>query len=688
MATRPPPPLPRPRSARAATGTTPTPPKPLSLSHRPTADAPLPAPSSPASEADLFDAPSLWYDLSLDDGSLDDTRSHDFFSRPHPLHEPETPPPPPRCLLDDDAEERCGEARRRDGEAADGCIANGAARGGAPPPAKRRSAAAADAAEEDEVLHFLQQHNSRVAQAGRDAARKRVSARAAPQKEGAGRRHGARDVTMPTASSRARAAVVEERGGGRRRGGVPTCTVDLIAAALPCADEHIERFSLHPASDEERGTDGEKRGAPSGRDDDAASPTDHHPTEAAMSQASPTDHHPTEAAISQASPIDHHPTEAAIAQASPTDHYQTEAAISQAPRTDHHPTDAAAAPPSERARAGSALPDELYCPLTGELMVEPVSTVDGYVFERRAIEAWLLRQCTNPLTRAPLPCATLVPNLPLAKLIRAMAPRPARAAGRQATPPAPASARGDSSPIARTPSPLRLERGPPPSPAASERESVAGEGGGATRGGATRREMLEAWREQKGKGKPAAARGSKADSPPRVSVEAAPPPPPVAVSDWASRRDAVEAARAALAAAEAKAAAEEAAAREVAAGRGERMGRRSGALTGGARGRGGGEERENEWGVARANVAAPPREAKAAGKERGDAKDMALLEMLRSHNAKFATKPKFEPRTRSVAQVRDWEKRTGLMYGKLSYEEREAANKEITAWLQEQSGVA
>jgi hypothetical protein len=58
------------------------------------------------------------------------------------------------------------------------------------------------------------------------------------------------------------------------------------------------------------------------------------------------------------------------------------------------------------------------CPITQEMMVDPVSTVDGQVYEREAIEAWLASRDTAPLTGAVLPMKLLIPNVPLRGLIR------------------------------------------------------------------------------------------------------------------------------------------------------------------------------------------------------------------------------------------------------------------------------
>ncbi|KAL3921195.1 MAG: hypothetical protein SGPRY_004989, partial [Prymnesium sp.] len=42
--------------------------------------------------------------------------------------------------------------------------------------------------------------------------------------------------------------------------------------------------------------------------------------------------------------------------------------------------------------------EELLCPITAELMLDPVFTADGQTYERGAIECWLEEHDTSPLT--------------------------------------------------------------------------------------------------------------------------------------------------------------------------------------------------------------------------------------------------------------------------------------------------
>ena len=64
------------------------------------------------------------------------------------------------------------------------------------------------------------------------------------------------------------------------------------------------------------------------------------------------------------------------------------------------------------------IPEEYYCPITHLVMADPVSTEDGHTYEREAIEEWLQKNNTSPLTNAKLNTKTLIPNYSLRKLIQ------------------------------------------------------------------------------------------------------------------------------------------------------------------------------------------------------------------------------------------------------------------------------
>ena len=63
----------------------------------------------------------------------------------------------------------------------------------------------------------------------------------------------------------------------------------------------------------------------------------------------------------------------------------------------------AAEPPEE--------PVELVCPITNEIMTDPVFTEDGQTYERAAIERWLSTNGTSPLTGKLLAHRNLTPNV-------------------------------------------------------------------------------------------------------------------------------------------------------------------------------------------------------------------------------------------------------------------------------------
>lgn len=51
---------------------------------------------------------------------------------------------------------------------------------------------------------------------------------------------------------------------------------------------------------------------------------------------------------------------------------------------------------SKRQVRGSALRDEFSCPITRELMRDPVIAADGHTYDREAIEMWLRNHDTSP----------------------------------------------------------------------------------------------------------------------------------------------------------------------------------------------------------------------------------------------------------------------------------------------------
>ena len=63
------------------------------------------------------------------------------------------------------------------------------------------------------------------------------------------------------------------------------------------------------------------------------------------------------------------------------------------------------------------VPQGFYCPITGELMKEPVLGKDGHSYEKTEILRWLSQNSTSPITREPMREEDMVDNLPLKRSI-------------------------------------------------------------------------------------------------------------------------------------------------------------------------------------------------------------------------------------------------------------------------------
>lgn len=57
----------------------------------------------------------------------------------------------------------------------------------------------------------------------------------------------------------------------------------------------------------------------------------------------------------------------------------------------------------------SSIPHEFYCPITQDIMIDPVKTVDGHVYDRTAIDRWFDFNSTSPLTGLQLTSIQLEP---------------------------------------------------------------------------------------------------------------------------------------------------------------------------------------------------------------------------------------------------------------------------------------
>jgi len=64
------------------------------------------------------------------------------------------------------------------------------------------------------------------------------------------------------------------------------------------------------------------------------------------------------------------------------------------------------------------IPNEWLCPITTEIMINPVIGRDGHTYEKEAIEKWLDNKNTSPITNAVMHKDGLVPNIALRKIIQ------------------------------------------------------------------------------------------------------------------------------------------------------------------------------------------------------------------------------------------------------------------------------
>lgn len=63
------------------------------------------------------------------------------------------------------------------------------------------------------------------------------------------------------------------------------------------------------------------------------------------------------------------------------------------------------------------IPNEWFCPITSEIMKDPVIGPDGHTYERTAIEQWLSQNTTSPITREVMALSMLIPNIALRNTI-------------------------------------------------------------------------------------------------------------------------------------------------------------------------------------------------------------------------------------------------------------------------------
>lgn len=63
------------------------------------------------------------------------------------------------------------------------------------------------------------------------------------------------------------------------------------------------------------------------------------------------------------------------------------------------------------------VPRQLLCPITHELMVDPVVAEDGHTYERSAIVEWFRNRNSSPMTNEQLSTTHVVPNVLLHAII-------------------------------------------------------------------------------------------------------------------------------------------------------------------------------------------------------------------------------------------------------------------------------
>jgi hypothetical protein len=64
------------------------------------------------------------------------------------------------------------------------------------------------------------------------------------------------------------------------------------------------------------------------------------------------------------------------------------------------------------------IPNEFLCPITTEIMKDPVMLTDGHVYEKQAIKQWLSNHDTSPMTKLKVDKNIIIPCFVLRKLIQ------------------------------------------------------------------------------------------------------------------------------------------------------------------------------------------------------------------------------------------------------------------------------
>jgi hypothetical protein len=61
-------------------------------------------------------------------------------------------------------------------------------------------------------------------------------------------------------------------------------------------------------------------------------------------------------------------------------------------------------------RSDIEIPNEYVCPITQDIMLDPVVAIDGHSYDRESIEQWFQSHSTSPKTNEILPSTLLIPN--------------------------------------------------------------------------------------------------------------------------------------------------------------------------------------------------------------------------------------------------------------------------------------
>lgn len=65
-----------------------------------------------------------------------------------------------------------------------------------------------------------------------------------------------------------------------------------------------------------------------------------------------------------------------------------------------------------------ATPSGFICPITHEIMTDPVMCTDGHSYERSAILRWLQSHNTSPMTNCVIDTSSITPNISLRNSIQ------------------------------------------------------------------------------------------------------------------------------------------------------------------------------------------------------------------------------------------------------------------------------